>query len=138
MSLTPAVTALARVMMALPDAASAEEHRRVVPIPRSTNWRIRQAAAGAPASPRACILASPLPPVRQPGRARGAGRRGREGPRRRPPAELEAGGDIRREVIEGPTHALDRPASQLPEPRGTSPTDRGAGRRTTGRQTIAL
>ena len=137
MSLTPAVTALARVMMALPDAASAEEHRRVVPIPRSTNWRIRQTAAGGPASPRVCIMASPLPPVRQPGRARGAGRRGREGPRRRPPAELEAGGDTRREVIEGPTHALDRPASQLPEPRGTSPTNRRTARRTTCRSTFA-
>src|SRR5437773_345508 len=123
--------------MARPDAGSAGGHRRVVPIPGSTNWRIRQTAAGGPASPRVCIMASPLPPVRQPGRARGAGGRGREGPRRRPPAELEAGGDTRREVIEGPTHALDRPASQLPEPRGTSPTNRRTARRTTCRSTFA-
>src|SRR5437773_8510239 len=114
MSLTPAVTALARVMMAPPDAASAEEHRRVVPIPRSTNWRIRQTAAGGPASPRVCIMASPLPPARQPGRARGAGRRGRDGRRRMPPAAPEAGGVTWRGVLGGPTSAVDRSAMQLP------------------------
>src|SRR5438094_10091112 len=64
LSLIPAVTALARVMMSLPDAASAEEHRRVVAIPKSTNWRIQKTAAGG-RDPRACIMGSPLPPARQ-------------------------------------------------------------------------
>src|SRR5207249_2111711 len=64
LSLIPAVTALARVMMSLPDAASAEEHRRVVAIPKSTNWRIQKTAAGG-RDPRGCIMGSPLPPARQ-------------------------------------------------------------------------